>query len=400
MIELLRLSEEQRRLIFTNAGFQAGLLANVVEKDWWVTLILKAVFLTEYAPHLLFKGGTSLSKCWKLVSRFSEDIDLAIDRTYLGFGGEISNSKIHQLKKAACDFTSFKLKDAIQKQLLELGVPERMLMITHSPIKPELQDKDPQELQIEYPSLFEPMDYISKVVKVEVSGLSLKEPFSTCLINSVVDEEYNNYPFAGKPFEVRAVDPKRTFLEKMFLLHEEFQRKEKMRAHRMSRHLYDLERVMDTLHGWSAIHDKELYATVINHRKKFYKLSGINYDLHQPDTILFIPPATILKAYDQDYTVMRQQMIQGDPPAFEMLIRRLEELTNRLRHPVHFANQTIDEVITAAQKKDPKDPTSPNFMIESGEVTIPVEFNDFRYEVVFTRRNGELVPKAVKIINQ
>lgn len=137
----------------------------------------------------------------------------------------------------------------------------------------------------------------------------------------------------------------------MFLLHEEFQRKEKMRAHRMSRHLYDLERLMDTLHGWAAIHDKELYTTVIDHRKKFYKLSGINYDLHQPETILFIPPATILKAYDQDYTVMQQQMIQGDPPAFEKLIGRLEELTNRLRHPVHFANQTIDEVITAAQKR-------------------------------------------------
>ena len=398
MTELLRLTAEQRKLIFTNAGFQAGLLANVVEKDWWVTLVLKAVFRTEYAPHLLFKGGTSLSKCWKLISRFSEDIDLAIDRDYLDFGGAISNSKIHELKKAACAFTSFQLKDAVEKQLLELGVPEGLLTITHSPIKPELPDKDPQELQIEYPSLFEPVEYISNVMKVEVSGLSLKEPFSACLIQSVVGEQYPGYPFAGEPFEVSAVDPKRTFLEKIFLLHEEFQRKEKMRAHRMSRHLYDLERVMDTLPGWDALKDIALYVTVIEHRKKFYKLSGVDYETHHPDTILFIPPAMILKEYDQDYAVMRTQMIQGNPPGFEELIRRLEELTERLRSPVHFANRTIEEVIDAARLKDPKDSTSPNFMIEGATVTIPVDFDDFRYSVVFTRINAELVAKAVRII--
>lgn len=374
------------------------MLANVVEKDWWVTLVLKAVFRTPYAPHLLFKGGTSLSKCWKLISRFSEDIDLAIDRDYLGFGGAISRTKIPKLRKAACAFTSFQLRDAIEQQLFELGVPVGMLTITHSLIKPDLPDRDPQELQIEYPSLFEPLDYVSNKVKVEVSGLSLKEPSSSCLINSVVGEQYPGYPFAGEPFEVKAVDPQRTFLEKLFLLHEEFQQKGKMRSHRMSRHLYDIERVMDSLAGWNALQNKELYDGIIEHRKYYYKLSGVDYATHHTGTIHFIPPATILKEYDQDYAVMRRQMIQGNPPGFVELVRRLKELKERLRQPVHFTNRTISDVIEAAREKDPKDNKNPNFMIEGAKVTIPVEFDDFSYAVHFTRVNKELIAAAVSIL--
>jgi hypothetical protein len=397
MTELLRLTEEQRRLIFTNAGFQAGWLPSVVEKDWWVTLTLKAIFQTEYAPYLLFKGGTSLSKCWKLINRFSEDIDLAIDREYLGYGGEISNTKIHALKEAACQFTSFPLKEAIAAELRKLGVPDGMVNINHKEIDPKLKDRDPQEIIIAYPTLFEPIEYIPNQVKIEVSGLSLKEPSTACMIQSIVGEVYPDQPFAGTPFEVHAVHPKRTFLEKMFLLHEEFQRGEKMRSFRMSRHLYDLESVMDSLYGWEALHDHELYHGVIAHRRKFYKLGGIDYDSHKPDTILFIPPQDILKAYDEDYAIMRTRMIQGNPPGFTSLLQRMEDLISRLRNPRHFVKRTITEVIEEARMKDPKDKDSPNFMIEGAEISIPLEYYDFSYRVFFTRSNGGLIEKSIRI---
>lgn len=400
MTELLQLTEEQRRLIFTNAGFQAGWLPNVVEKDWWVTLSLKAIFQTEYAPHILFKGGTSLSKCWKLIKRFSEDIDLAIDREYLGFGGEISNTKIHDLKEAACQFTSFPLKEAITEELRKLGVPEGLLTISHKAIDPKLKDRDPQEIIIAYPTLFDPIEYIPNQVKIEVSGLSLKEPSRACLIQSIVGEVYPDQPFAGEPFEVHAVHPKRTFLEKMFLLHEEFQRGEKMRSFRMSRHLYDLESVMDSLYGWDALQDNELYQGVIAHRRKFNKLGGIDYDSHKPGTILFTPPEVILKAYEDDYAIMRTQMIQGNPPGFTTLMQRMEELVSRLRNPRHFVKRTITDVIETARIRDPKDRDSPNFMIEGAEVSIPLEYEDFSYRVLFIRQNGELIEKSVSILSE
>ena len=80
-----------------------GLNAKSIEKDWWVTLALKALFSGSYAAHLVFKGGTSLSKCWKLIDRFSEDIDLAIDRKFLGFAGELTKKEIgKKLRKASC----------------------------------------------------------------------------------------------------------------------------------------------------------------------------------------------------------------------------------------------------------------------------------------------------------
>ena len=74
-------------MVLTQAANKTGLPVQAVEKDLWVTAVLRAIFCLSYANHLSFKGGTSLSKCWSLINRFSEDIDIAIDREFLGFGG-------------------------------------------------------------------------------------------------------------------------------------------------------------------------------------------------------------------------------------------------------------------------------------------------------------------------
>ncbi|HVB04146.1 MAG TPA: nucleotidyl transferase AbiEii/AbiGii toxin family protein [Chitinophagaceae bacterium] len=330
---LLNLNEEERRTTIEQAAINCGVVSQAMEKDWWVTLTLKAIFQTTFAPHLLFKGGTSLSKCWKLIERFSEDIDLAIDRSFLKYDDQLSRSKIKQLKKAACVFTSTKLKDAIEQQLSILGVPNGMIQIKAEAVKETQPDKDPQVLYLHYPTLFEPITYLPNSVKIEVSALSLNEPFSNCEVVSLLHEHFPIEEYPEHPFVVRAIDARRTFLEKAFLLHEEFAKTDKLKIDRKSRHLYDLERIMDnTVHGHAAMSDMQLYRTIVDHRKLFYALRWIDYETHNPATIDFIPTGDVLASFEKDYETMRAQMIYTPQPlTFAELMERMKQLQERFR---------------------------------------------------------------------
>jgi len=158
------------------------------------------------------------------------------------------------------------------------------------------------------------------------------EPWESREIQSFVGYHFKEQKFADSPASIRTVIPTRTFLEKAFLLHEEFQRPpDKMRSERMSRHLYDLERIMDTDHGHEALKDPELYNNIIDHRMTFTRMDGVDYGTHQPDKIDFIPPQNIIKEFEKDYKGMRESMIYGDSLTFDKLIERMEELRNRFR---------------------------------------------------------------------
>lgn len=80
-------SDDEKRVAYNNISSNTGLPAYAVEKDWWVVQTLAILFEMEVGEHLVFKGGTSLSKSWNLIDRFSEDIDLAINRAFFGFEG-------------------------------------------------------------------------------------------------------------------------------------------------------------------------------------------------------------------------------------------------------------------------------------------------------------------------
>ena len=98
-MEWLKIADDRKRIIITQTANNLGLPPYAIEKDWWVTLVLRAIFEMPIGEHLVFKGGTSLSKAWHLIERFSEDIDLAIDRSFLGFEGELSKNQIDKLRK-------------------------------------------------------------------------------------------------------------------------------------------------------------------------------------------------------------------------------------------------------------------------------------------------------------
>ena len=99
------LNLQERQDILRRVQSETGMDLQIIEKDWWVTAILRALFALPYAQHMSFKGGTNLSKCWNLIRRMSEDVDIAIDREYLGFGGKLSKTQISdKLRRAACSF--------------------------------------------------------------------------------------------------------------------------------------------------------------------------------------------------------------------------------------------------------------------------------------------------------
>src|SRR5690606_8863843 len=130
--------------------------------------------------------------------------------------------------------------------------------------------------------------------------------------------------FSDAPFAMPTVEPRRTFLEKAFLLHEEFLREPgQIRVHRMSRHLYDLEKLMDTEHGTQALADLELYQEIVAHRSRFYRRGHVNYDQLSHAHIDFVPPDQVIQALQNDYQDMSESMFIGNVLPFDDLMQRL-----------------------------------------------------------------------------
>jgi predicted nucleotidyltransferase component of viral defense system len=324
----LTLTNEERLLVLRQANTISGVNIKALEKDLWVTVVLKAIFQTPVAKHLLFKGGTSLSKSWGLVERFSEDIDLSIDRAFYGFGEDLTHSEIKKLKRVSSAFISIEFRATLEVELINLGVPKGMVTVIAKPIPEQKKDTvDPQEILVVFPALFDQVEYLPDNVKVEVSARSLREPFSIREIVSMVDEYIPGQAFTGMPFPVRVIDPEITMLEKIFLLHEEFTKTpDDVRFLRMSRHLYDLSQLMKSEHAQKAIHDQELYDKLIAHRVQFIRQRGIDYTKHARETIDFRLPEWIIAKYENDYQQMREQMIYGNPPSFNELMVSMEKL--------------------------------------------------------------------------
>jgi hypothetical protein len=181
--------------------------------------------------------------------------------------------------------------------------------------------------------LYEPNNYIADEVKVESSVRSLQIPFTTVLVQSLLNEINPNSAYGEEPFNVNVVEPRKTFLEKAFLLHEEFSRpnKARIRAERMSRHLYDLGNIMNTSFGREALDDFNLYEHLIKHREWYNRISWVDYQSLKRTTLSFIPPEDILDIYRKDYERMQEEMIYGDALPFDELIDQLKVLQREFR---------------------------------------------------------------------
>ena len=326
--EWFQLPDETKIRLFAETSRQIGLPStSAAEKDWWIVHTLMVIFSMECASALIFKGGTSLSKGWNVIHRFSEDIDLALDREFLGFTGDLSRGDIKNLRRKSFQFISEIFTEELKKKFAELGFKD----VTIKPREVENHDQDPLIIEIYYNKLTETDTYLKPGVLVEVGSRSLKEPFTQRTFGTFVSQIYADSSFTDEPITIPVVNPERTFLEKIFLLHEEFQRDpEKIRVDRLSRHLYDIEKLSQTEYAKVALQDTELYNTIVKHRSKFTAISGIDYSKHNPANIKFIPPDTVVKKWEADYEEMKGSMIYGEPLPFDELIKRLAELQKQI----------------------------------------------------------------------
>ena len=278
------------------------------EKDWWVTAILYALFHTKASEYLLFKGGTSLSKGWDIIDRFSEDIDLALGRDFflnemnLSCANCTSNTQIHKFREKAQDYLFGEFKDDSWAR----DVYKRQLYNSDAP-------------------------YAIPTVKIEISVLSMAEPYEMKRISSLVEQVYKNEDVDSDIVQtIKTVSPARTFLEKAFLLCEEYQKKEP-RTYRMSRHFYDLEKLSHTDYMDKALNDSNLYYDIVEHRKKFYHVGYVDYDKGLPESITIVPSEELVPKYEVDYSDMRSSFIYGEALEFADLLKFLETLQERFR---------------------------------------------------------------------
>ena len=214
--EWLVLPDETKRNIFNEISQKTGLPTFAVEKDWWVVKTLDVIFGSDISEHTVFKGGTSLSKAWGLIDRFSEDIDLALDRKFLGFNNEMNISQVRKLRRKSFTYISEDYFPSLKKAFHDYGLSDVELILS----KPTASDQDPLIIEIHYPSLIETSAYIQSRVLVEIGCRSLKEPFTIKIFSTLIGEYYPDKTFADPNISIPTVHPERTFLEKIFLIHE------------------------------------------------------------------------------------------------------------------------------------------------------------------------------------
>jgi len=335
---LINLNDASRLTSINEASRISGISAKAIEKDWWVTLSLKLLFNSPYARHFAFKGGTSLSKGWQLIDRFSEDIDISLssEAVNIEYAEKPSKTFVEQLRRAGCFFTSNELMEALKAEFRNSQVPEILYSIEAESVRSDIPDTDPQTLYVNFISLFDPKPYLPDRVKIEFSVRSLKEPSIKRGMKSLLVTHFPNENYIEENCEILTIQPQRTLIEKMLLLHEEYNRDErgKMRTDRMSRHYYDLFQLGRQDFSSATLKDNDFIEEIIEHRKYYSRLKRFDYSTLKRGSIRIIPSDDVLKALEQDYEIMREEMIYGHPPTFEEIIQSMKNLQDEINSEI------------------------------------------------------------------
>ncbi len=331
-------SKQDRADLFNEVGAARGLVTAIVEKDFWVCWTLKRLFAGQISPGLVFKGGTSLSKGYGLVERFSEDIDLSFDRSALGFTDDKDPETAESTKQAdrlikalvagvqAHIVGSFlpSLSQAIESHL---GTPGQVWDVT-------IDARDPQTVNFRYPSSLAGGDYasvayVSPYVRLELGARGDPWPAASRTIKPYAAEERPDL-FQAPDCDVNTLAIERTFWEKATILHAEHHRpRDKATGDRMSRHYYDLVMIGRSVFADAAIARIDLLETVAKHKDLYFRSRWANYENAKPGTLRLVPPEGRFAELKSDYEKMAP-MFFGQPPAFGDLMGALDELERRI----------------------------------------------------------------------
>ena len=332
MKNVARLSRSEREELFIVTAREVNLPEAMVEKDFWVCWTLDYLFHeSPWKKNFAFKGGTSLSKCYDLIDRFSEDIDLILDWRLLECAkkdpwAERSKNQQSKLNEAMNAETAAFLKNLFMPKLEQdfVGLLEYAFRLY-------IDEKDPQTVCFEYPRSFEDTA-ILPMVRLEIGALAAWTPTKVSRIQSYAAKQYPQV-FTQPDTDILTVLPERTFWEKVTILHKEAFRTNGNFPARYSRHYYDLCCMDRSDVKGKAYADQELLERVVLFKARFYPAGNAHYDEAKPGTMRLMLPEDCMKQLRDDYDHMRN-MIYGFRPEFDEVMacmQRLEREINDLR---------------------------------------------------------------------
>ena len=333
MYNIIKASNAEKQILFQNTAEKMKMHPAIIEKDFWVVALLDYLFhICPWKHAFTFKGGTSLSKGYQLIKRFSEDIDLILDWRVLGYGEnepweERSKSKQEQFNKEANQkaeiFLREQLLPVLQKELSEYFSIEANVYI---------DEDDAQTINFQYPQLYTNQS-ILQVVRLEIGALAAWTPAASVSIQSYVAECYGDI-FQKKTTEILTVRPERTFWEKATILHHEANRPENsLMPSRYSRHYYDLYCMLNSGVKETALKNIDLLYKVVEFKQKFYPRNWAHYEDAKPGTLKLCVPEYRITELEKDYQQMKE-MLYGNIPEFGTIlndIRILEKAINQIK---------------------------------------------------------------------
>ncbi|NRB80377.1 MAG: nucleotidyl transferase AbiEii/AbiGii toxin family protein [Saccharospirillaceae bacterium] len=304
--------------LFTLTAEKIGITPAAAEKDFWITWVLMVLFENKQLKKILrFKGGTSLSKCYQQIERFSEDIDLILDWNEVSSinpTNERSKTKQQKINKSINEQAQLYIKQSILP-ILE----QDMQGICEATIN----TNDPHNIHITYPSSFKDQ-YLRPQVLLEIGPLAAMLPSEICEVTSYA-AQYFPKVFKQKHIQVSTIKAERTFFEKLTILHAEAHRPAtKKMPIRYARHYYDVYQMIKSGMANKALTQIDLLKDVVEFKKLFYPMNWAKYETATAQQIKLLPNNNHIKALEADYQSM-QEMIFGPVPSFAELIKTLEQ---------------------------------------------------------------------------
>jgi hypothetical protein len=339
----LAATPDDRRDAFIGASQRLGTAAQNIEKDFWVCWTLDALFnhLQAGGPRLLFKGGTSLSKAFGLISRFSEDIDITVFREDIGetasvetleaLSGKKRQAKLDAIKQACQDYIGGAFVEQFSTYFQ--NTLKRAQISPPLTVELDLDDASRQSLLVWYPSVLAATDgYIRPAVKIECGAKSALDPNSAQTIRPYVADELPAFDLTVS--NIVTVDGERTFWDKIVILHglqNWFDRRGALRGggQRVSRHYYDAYQLLTSGTGEAALADPELGRDCVRHARMFFNSPDLALATANPGTFALVPVADMIGDLRRDYTAM-SGMIFGDVPTFDAVLESIGKIEARL----------------------------------------------------------------------
>lgn len=318
-----RFPEQDRKDLFLQTAEKMRLSAGNIEKDFWVCWVLDALFSSEtWSNKLIFKGGTSLSKIFHLINRFSEDIDLILDWQQLGIAKDVpweNRSKTQQDK--FCDKIRAETSDYIAHTFVP-SLGQELAQKLQADIGMEARD---DTVIIAYPKTLS-VEYVRPEIRLEIGPLANWVPHGKFPLSSYAAEHFPQF-FKKRSSTVVAILAERTFWEKATILHEQASSARILPNY--SRHYYDLAQMAGSDVKLLALGNLDLLHEVIEFKDRFYRSNKARYDLAVPGTFRLMPSPDLLPELEKDYRRMGV-MLFGAPPEFESIISTLRKLEGEI----------------------------------------------------------------------